>query len=484
MRFEDGDMKDSQNKGDFHSTSFFDIFSSFLRRYFPDPFIFAVLLTFITFLLAYLLTPYDITDILVFWAGRWWEGEKGFWLLLEFSMQMCIILVGGYTIAVSPLAQLVLRKVASLPRTPEQSYAFLSFVSSSFALINWGLSIVAGGVLARVMKEESEKKRGEKLNPSLLASAGYSGLLIWHGGLSGSAPLDMATRGIPLSETVFSPFNIFTTGAIFLATPFFFFLLGKSIRTKEKREIEEREKEENKKKNDNDDESEKKKRNKLEKSDENSFFNSPFWSISISTVALFVLLRGFLKMGVSFINLYSITFFFVFLAMLLHFRPLSFVRAFSRGVGISAGIIIQFPFYAGIMSVTVKTGLAEKLSEFFVRSSYIIHDVFPFLSVEKLFSIFVFLGAGLLNIFIPSGGGQWKVQSTFTLPAGEKLGIPPETICMLISFGDELTNMIQPFWAIPILGMVGVKAGELLSFTSMYMIFSLPFFLTGILLFS
>ena len=482
MRFEDGYMKDSQKKEDLHSTSFFDVFSSFLRRYFPDPFIFAILLTFITFFLAYLLTPYDLSDILVFWAGKWWEGEKGFWLLLEFSMQMCIILVGGYTIAVSPLAQLVLRKVASLPRTPEQSYAFLSFISSLFALINWGLSIVAGGVLARVMKEESGKKRGGKLNPSLLASAGYSGLLIWHGGLSGSAPLDMATRGIPLSKTVFSPFNIFTTGAIFLTTPIFFFLLGKFIgRKDEKREIEEGKEVKSERKKD---ESEEEERNKLGKGDEDTFFNSPFWSISISTVALFVFLRGFLKMGVSFINLYSITFFFVFLAMLLHFRPLSFVRAFSQGVGISAGIIIQFPFYAGIMSVAVKTGLAEKLSEFFVHSSYIIHDVFPFLSVEKLFSIFVFLGAGLLNIFIPSGGGQWKVQSTFTLPAGEKLGIPPETICMLISFGDELTNMIQPFWAIPILGMMGIKAGELLSFTSMYMIFSLPFFLAGILLFS
>ena len=470
-----------RRKNPYDKIRFFDVFSSFLRRYFPDPFIFAILLTFITFFLAYLLTPYDLSDILVFWAGRWWEGDKGFWLLLEFSMQMCIILVGGYAIAVSPPAQLILRKIASLPRTPEQSYAFLSFVSSSFALLNWGLSIVAGGILARVMKEESKRKGENILNPSLLAAAGYSGLLIWHGGLSGSAPLDVATKGIPLSKTVFSPFNMFTTGVIFLATPVFFFFLGKIIKT-ENEKVKENE---NAEKNEEERERyEEKRGEKSEKVEYAGIFNSPLWTISISSVALFVFLSGFIKMGLKFINLYSITFFFVFFAMLLHLRPISFVRAFSRGVSISAGIMIQFPFYAGIMSVAVKTGLAEELSEFFVRLSYIIHDIFPFLSVEKLFSIFVFLGAGLLNIFIPSGGGQWKVQSTFTLPAGEKLGIPPETICMLISFGDELTNMIQPFWAIPILGMMGVKAGELLSFTSMYMLFSLPFFLAGILIFS
>jgi len=398
-------------------------------------------------------------------------------------MQMCLILISGYSIALSPPVRYLLRKISSLPKRPEQYYFLLSFVSTIAAIFNWGLSIVSGGILARVMAEENKN-----LNPSLLAAAGYSGLLVWHGGLSGSAPLDLAsTMGIPLSKTILSPLNIFVTCSLVVATPIFFFFLGKIFGKNPQKFSEDKEKGyptpslniTHEKSGESKDFSRQKSGSTADK-----IFNSPLWSLLFFSISVFVLIKGIFRDGIKFINLYSITFFFIFLGMLLHLRPLSFLKAFSEGVGIASGIIIQFPFYAGIMSLTVSTGLAQKLSEFFVNLSYFVHGIFPFFPVSKIFSLSVFLSASLLNFFIPSGGGQWKVQSVFTIPAGEKLGVSPDKICMLIAFGDEFTNMIQPFWAIPILGIVNIKAGELIAFTSIYMLFSLPFFVAGILIFT
>jgi short-chain fatty acids transporter len=359
----------------------------------------------------------------------------------------------------------------------------LSFVSTIAAIFNWGLSVVSGGILARVMSEENKN-----LNPSLLAAAGYSGLLVWHGGLSGSAPLDLAsTAGIPLSKTILSPLNIFVTCSLVVATPIFFLFLGKIFGANHQKfsgveEIGYPAQSKNilhEKSVESKDFSGQKSGSTADK-----IFNTPLWSLLFFFISVFVLIKGIFRDGIKFINLYSIIFFFIFLGMLLHLRPLSFLKVFSEGVGIASGIIIQFPFYAGIMSLTVSTGLAQKLSEFFVNLSYFLQGIFPFFAVSKIFSLSVFLSSSLLNIFIPSGGGQWKVQSVFTIPAGEKLGVSPDKICMLIAFGDEFTNMIQPFWAIPILGIVNIKAGELIAFTSIYMLFSLPFFVAGILIFT
>jgi len=152
---------------------------------------------------------------------------------------------------------------------------------------------------------------------------------------------------------------------------------------------------------------------------------------------------------------------FLFLGILLHKTPRRYLHSLNNAVKGSAGIILQFPFYSGIMGMMIASGLAATISGWFVS-----------ISSESTLPFFAFLSAGLVNIFVPSGGGQWAVQGPIMIPASIELGTPLAKTAMAVAWGDAWTNMIQPFWALPALGIAGLGARDIMGYCLVALLYS------------
>ena len=213
--------------------NFFNRFIKILQFILPSPFSIAIILTFITVLLALIFTS-SITNefshfvqVVSFW-------EKGFWELLTFAMQMMLMLVLGHVLALTKLVSSIIKQLTRFCTSTAKSALLISLFTIIVSLINWGLGLIFGAVLARKVGEQASAS-GKKINYPLIGAAGYSGLMVWHGGLSGSAPLKVAESShflvdkigvIPVSETIFSNMNVNITFAIILIIPAIFYLIG------------------------------------------------------------------------------------------------------------------------------------------------------------------------------------------------------------------------------------------------------------------
>lgn len=423
-----------------------NFFVKLVQKYLPDPFIFAVILTFIVFILGILLTANGIMDMVKHWS-------KGFWELLAFSMQMSLILITGYALASSPLVKKALTKIASICSNPGSAILVTSFVALIASWINWGFGLVVGALLA---KEIAKKVKG--VDYRLLIASAYIGFLVWHGGLSGSAPLTVAGIGhtyeslvgvIPTSTTLFSPFNLIIFISLLIVIPF----VNRAMMPKPEDVVEI----DPSLLKDSTNEQQVAKKNltpadKLE--------NSKLITLVISGLGLVYIVYYFATNGFK-LNLNIVNFTFLFVGILLHGTPIRYVKAVQEAVKGAGGIILQFPFYAGIMGMMKYSGLAVVISDWFVA-----------ISNQYTFPFFSFLSAGLVNFFVPSGGGQWAVQAPIMLPAGIELGVPAAKTVMSIAWGDAWTNMVQPFWALPALGIAGLNAKDIMGYCVVAMLIS------------
>ncbi|MEW9672604.1 short-chain fatty acid transporter [Ammoniphilus sp. 3BR4] len=409
-----------------------------VSRYLPDPFLFAVILTLAVFGfgLAAGNTP---TQMVQFWG-------EGFWNLLSFSMQMLLVLVTGYTLAQTPVFKRILSSVASTVHTPGAAIMLTSFVSALASWINWGFGLVIGALLAKEIA-----RKVDKVDYRLLIASAYSGFIVWHGGLSGSVPLTIATDKhfaadligvIPTSETIFSPMNLAIVIALMIALP----VLNRLMHPEPGKEIVYRPADDV----------------KLEAAaatadaacdtPADKLEKSKIVSLAISVIGFWFIIGYFVKNGFK-LNLDIVNLCFLFLGILLHGTPRRFLEAATDAVKGTTGIVIQFPFYAGIMGMMVSSGLAGHISEWFVS-----------ISNPTTFPLFSFWSAGLVNIFVPSGGGQWAVQAPIMLPAGIELGVDAAKTSMAIAWGDAWTNLIQPFWALPALAIAGLGARDIMGY--------------------
>ncbi|WLD95413.1 short-chain fatty acid transporter [Alkalihalobacillus sp. AL-G] len=414
-----------------------------MQRYLPDPFLFVVILTFFVFLMGLIITGSSPVEMVSFWGD-------GFWSLLTFAMQMVLILVTGYVLASSPLFKKGLRSLASLVSTPGQAIVMVTLVSLLASWINWGFGLVIGALFAKELARQVEK-----VDYRLLIASAYTGFMVWHGGFSGSIPLTIATPDhftsdiigiIPTSETIFAPFNLFIVVSLFIVLPIVNrlmmnqkdnqYYIDRSIL--EEKNVEAAAVEASTP------------ADKLENS----------WIVSVITALLGIafIVYYFVDSGFS-LNLNIVNFTFLFLGILLHGTPRRFIDSVGDAVKGAGGIIIQFPFYAGIMGMMVTSGLAEEMSVWFVN-----------ISNELTFPFFAFISAGIVNFFVPSGGGQWAVQAPIMLLAGEELGISAAKTAMAVAWGDAWTNMIQPFWALPALAIAGLSAKDIMGFCLISMI--------------
>lgn len=434
-----------------------DYFSAWARKYMPDPFIFAILLTFLTYILGIIFTPSGPFKMILHWY-------EGFWSLLTFAMQMCLILVTGYALATTKIVQSLLRRLASLPKTTSGAAALVSAVAIIAAYINWGLGLIVGAVLSLEVARQGFKN-GRMFHYPLLVAAGYMGLATWHQGFSGSAPLLVATKGhflekeigiIPIKETLFSPINIVLIIAMLVFIPLVLYLMA----PKEESEIKTildykpdalREEE--------------KKETEREWVFADRLENSMILSMLIGLAGIIYIVYYFKTKGFD-LNLDIVNFIFLIAGIILHKTPVNYVRAISEAARGCAGIILQFPFYAGIMGMMKFSGLVKVIAGWFVA-----------ISGPATYPMLTYISACIVNIFVPSGGGQWAVQGPVMVEAAKVLQVSiPQTV-MAVAYGDQWTNLFQPFWALPLLGITGLRARDIMGYCMAVMFLGFPIFI-------
>lgn len=413
-------------------------FDRIVQRYLPDAFIFALILTALVFLLGIFMTDSTPMNMVTHWGD-------GFWDLLAFTMQMSLIVITGYMLASAPAVTLLLRRLSLLAHTPVQAVVLVTLVALIACLINYGFGLVIGALFARHVARQVPT-----VDYRLLIASAYSGFLVWHGGLSASIPLTIATTDhflvdslgvIPISETLFTPYNLFIIAVLFVSLPI---INALSLRaTDQNQQIDpafldlDSHKEEAATKAVTPAE-------KLE--------NSQILSMLIGLTGIGYVIYYFSQNGLD-LNINIVNFTFLFLAILFHRTPKKLLKSVNEAVKNAGGIIIQFPFYAGIMGMMVASGLSDKIALWFVQ-----------ISTEETLPLLTFISAGLINMFIPSGGGQWAVQGPIMIPAALELGADPARIAMAVAWGDAWTNMIQPFWALPLLAIAGLKVRDIMGF--------------------
>ncbi len=432
------------------------------ERWVPDPFVIALGLTGITFVLAAFWTSHRPLQLLMDW-------HQDFWRLLTFGMQMVLILVTGHAFAVSPPVRRVLVGLGSLPRTPTQAVILVAAVALITGILHWGLALVAGGLIAREVFTGLRRK-GIPISFPVLGAAAYLGLLVWHGGLSGSAPLTVATPGhfladrigvIPVSRTLFSPLNLFITGGLLMILPWVAARLHPSEPEGEPSQAATSAHETTP-----DPPADTEVRTPARSLERHPLFHRVF-----ALAGLLVLFR-LVQTGQATLNLNLVNWTMLFLGLWLHPHALSYVHAVEEAARGAAGIILQFPFYAGILSLMKHSGLMQ------LFAGWVAHVATP-----HTLPLFSFLSAAVVNVFVPSGGGQWAVQGPLLVEAARLLHVPYAKVVMALAYGDELTNMIQPFWALPLLGITGLRARDLVGYTLPLMLVAAIWMTVGLLLF-
>jgi short-chain fatty acids transporter len=191
-------------------------------------------------------------------------------------------------------------------------------------------------------------------------------------------------------------------------------------------------------------------------------------SIIVGLMGLIIVVWYFATKGFK-LNLNIVNFTFLFVGILLHRTPINYVRAITEGTRGCAGIILQFPFYSGIMGMMKFSGLIVVIAGWFVA-----------ISNQFTFPLFTFISAGLVNIFVPSGGGQWAVQGPVVVEAAKAIGVSYPKAIMALAYGDQWTNLFQPFWALALLGLTGLKARQIMGYCMAVMLIGIVFFILAL----
>ncbi|SDL07075.1 short-chain fatty acids transporter [Salinimicrobium catena] len=444
------------------------------KKLIPAPFTLAVLLTLATMLLAFFFTGNPSVDsaanILTAWQFGMWDPP-----LLVFAVQMMLILVLGHVLVLSKPVSRLTTKLTSVVRSNTSAVVVVAVSTMLVAFFNWGLGLIFGAIMARKVAETA-KIKGFRINYPLIGAAGYTGLMVWHGGMSGSAPLKAAEEGhlaslFPLAEdaavlhalpsfisteaTIFSSWNLLLFAVLLIVIPAVLYLVSKAAPAKEIELPNEKPVH----------------RNKIiegaERLDHSKWLNALF---------------GILLLAAFFISYWEnilsanltpnmLNFLMLGLCILMHGSFVSFLTALDEAIVGAAAILIQFPLYFGIMGIMRETGMVNDIAFFFAG-----------IATEISLPVYTFFSAGLVNIFVPSGGGQWAVQGPVVLESALQLGVPLNKAIMAFAYGDQITNMLQPFWALPLLAITRLKAREILPYTLILMVTGTAIYITGLLL--
>ena len=445
-----------------------NLYLRIVRAVLPSPFTIAIFLSLLTLLLALVLTdpgkddqsPYFLT-LLSYWQQGFWN--SGF---LAFTMQMALILVLGHCLALSPPVDRLIEWIARYCDTTARAALLISLSTLLVSMLNWGLCLVFGAVLVRKVGEKAQR-RGQQLNYGLLGAAGYCGMMAWHGGFSGSAPLKVnesdhflveVTGQIGIDATLLSPTNLVAWGLLLLIIPALFYLLGKRSATQPMPPLL---------KEEGSTETQAAQAEGAERLDHARWPGIAVGGLMIG-ITIYSIWSFFVGGGdvAYLINLNLINFLLFGLALLFHGRIDAFLSAAQEAMSGATGILIQFPIYAGIMGLMQSSGLIVLLSEWFVN-----------ISTPGTFPVLTLFSAAIVNTFVPSGGGQWAVQGPVIAEAAKSLGVDLPRAIMALSYGDQLTNMLQPFWALPLLGITRLSAKDILPYSLIAMLVATAIFI-------
>jgi short-chain fatty acids transporter len=426
--------------------------SDWFERWFPDAFALAVVAVIIVYAACVGIGSSPIQ------TAQWFGA--GFWDLVAFTMQMTMIIVSGYALATAPPIYAVIRRIAAIPKTGRSAAAFVALFSMLSSLVSWSFSLIFSGLLAR---EVTHRVRGADYRA--IGAAGYLGVgSVWALGLSSSAALIMAAPGslpqsikdisgvIPLSQTLGLWQGMLIAAVLIVASmlisvyshPAPEFARGMESMGVKYEPVA-------------------KPVHKLEKPGEWLEYN-PLLTVIISFFGIVYLVREVADKGPAIIlDLNHYIFTFLVAGILLHWRPRFFVNAVSAAVPSVAGVLIQYPLYGGIVKMMTESGLAKELAHFFVAVST--HTTFP-----------VLVGAysALLGLFIPSAGGKWLIEAPYILEAAKALNMHLGWVVQIYNATEALANLIHPFWMLPLMGILGLKARDIVGYSMLQFVIHVP----------
>jgi short-chain fatty acids transporter len=417
-----------------------EFFVRLSMRYLPDPYLFVIILTMITFVIALAFTDRPLTSLF----GDWY---KGVFDLFTYTLQALLIAVTGFAFAQAPSVNRVLDRIASIPRTQAQAGVAVMLTTAGASLISWGLGLVTAGIMARQIAKQMP------VNYGYLVAAAYGGFMVWASGVSSTIALASATPGntmnvietetgivTPLTETILPWWNVLPVVILLIALALYYYKVAPSggMLSEEDRQ-------------------------KLAEEDEvveedheatpaRRMENSP-----IFTLMLAALVVGYFTVtwssGEFNFGLNELIAIFFLLGWLAHRRPIRYVHAFQNSIRAGGPIALQFPLYGGLMGIMTSSGLSEVLAQGFVAFSSA--ATLPFWS---------FISSIIISIFVPSGGGHWVVQGPVMTPAASALGADQAMTAMGVAYGEQVANMLQPFWALPVLAIVGLGIRQVMGY--------------------
>jgi short-chain fatty acids transporter len=422
------------------------------ERYFPDAFVFALAAVSVAFLFGLGVGETPATLVREFGGG--------FWVLVPFTMQMALVIVGGFVVASSRPCSRLIERLAAIPRTPRGAVAFVALFSMLSSLLSWGFSLIFTGLLVREVV-----RRIRTVDYRAIGSAAYLGLgSVWALGFSSSPALMQATPSaippallpitgvIPLSQTIFLWQSVaLAVALIATATLTAWFSTPPPERSRtiaamgivfEPLTVESDEA-----------------RTPAEKVER--------WpGFSLTVAALMFVWLGFQVAEKGFaaaVDLNNFNFAFLALGLLLHWRPRAFLKAVVRAVPAAAGVLIQFPFYAGIFGMISKTSIQDVLADFFIG-----------ITTRTSFPLVVFFQSYLLDLFIPSGGGKWVLEAPYIMAAANHLKMHLGWTIQIYNVAESVANLVNPFWMLPLMGILNVRARDLAGYSILHMLMLLP----------
>jgi short-chain fatty acids transporter len=422
-------------------------------RWVPDSLSIACVLTLLTFAMALTVGGASLREAVVAWGD-------GFWGLLAFSMQIVVVIFAGYVVAVSPLVTRGLESLARAPRSPRQAVAFTAAASMALCWLNWGVGLIAAAMLVRAVG-----RRHPGADYRLLVAAAYLGMgTTWHAGPSGSVPLLLATPGsfmvkdglipapIGLAETIFTAPNLVLMVLGLVLFPAVAALMHPAadrtvapppgaidalVRFEPPRRPQAP--------------------SPAERLMYGGWLNRLVGGIGLAYVVLAA------SGGAFSLTLDTVNLTFLCLAIFLHPSPAAVLKASEEAARSLYGVVLQFPLYSGIYGVMKGTALAGLIARGFIA-----------VASTATYPGVVFWYSAVLNYFVPSGGGKWALEALYVLEAGRALQVPTAHVAMAYAYGDMATNLVQPFWAIPLLGVARLEFRDILGYEAiLFLLFAL-----------
>ena len=415
-------------------------FSEITRKFLPDTLAIGLILAVIVFVAGMVVCGQTPLDMFQHFTGSMWN-------LLAFSMQATVMVVMANVAAGTKTVKKFLNAVASVPKTPTQAIVFGSFICMVLFAVHSTFALIFGAIYAKTV---ARKIKG--IHYPLLAAVCYSGYLTWHCFSGGTIPLLMATEGswaaellgytIPFAEMVFTPVNITLVVVFLITVPFIYKMMMPKQNILEVNPA------------------------LFEDEKEDEFYTRPeaptpaqrieysrIPTLVLGFVLLLYMVLRLAKAGLNALDLNFINMAMLTLSFLCVDNVVDLAGRTTKAIGVGAGIIIQFPIYAGIMGMVSGSGLGAAIAGVFVG-----------LATRETLPNILSISSFIVHIFVPSGGSKWAIEAPVYIPAAQQLAADIPMVCMATAWGDAVGKLVQPFWAIPLLSIARLSAKDIMGY--------------------